>query len=253
MEDAKAEGAKGEDRSARVLAELEAARRETADLRRELEGFSYSVSHDLRAPLRAIEGYARMLDQECGARLGEDGARLLGVVRASAARMGRMIEDLLELSRLGQRVPAKKRLDMTTLARQAAAALQPQDSRATLEVDTLPEALADGALMKQVWTILLGNALKFSATREAPRIQVSGGVEGAWLVYAVQDNGVGFDMRHAAKLFGVFQRLHRQEEFPGTGAGLAIAQRILALHAGRTGADARPDAGARFWFSLPAG
>jgi light-regulated signal transduction histidine kinase (bacteriophytochrome) len=246
------EDAKGEPGNAQLRAELEAARRELADLRRELAGFSYSVSHDLRAPLRAIEGYARMLDQECGARLGEEGARLLGVVRASAGRMGRMIEDLLELSRLGQRVPAKKRLDMATLAREAAAAL-PRDSRTLVEVGALPEALGDAALLKQVWTILLGNALKFSATRETPRIEVSGRLDGPWLLYAVQDNGVGFDMRHAAKLFGVFQRLHRQDEFPGTGAGLAIVQRIVALHDGRTGAEARPDEGARFWFSLPAG
>ena len=223
-----------------------------ATLNRELESFSYSISHDLRAPLRAIDGYARMLEEESGERLGDEGRRILGVVRSSAARMGRMIEDLLEFSRLGQRHPATQRIDMAALVRETAAELLAEHPGATLEVGALPDAYADRALLRQVWANLLDNALKFSSREAAPRVEVSGGPEGPWLVYGVRDNGVGFDERHAGKLFGVFQRLHRQEEFPGTGAGLAIVKRIVTRHGGRVGADARPGEGARFWFSLPA-
>ncbi|HWA39454.1 MAG TPA: ATP-binding protein [Burkholderiales bacterium] len=222
-----------------------------ATLNKELESFSYSVSHDLRAPLRAIDGYARMLDQDHGARLDDEGRRLLGVVRASALRMGRLIDDLLEFSRLGQREPEKRPLDMAALARAVVAELQPEHPRAAVSVDDLPEAAADRALMRQVWINLIGNALKYSAGRAAPRVAISGRVEDGFAVYAVQDNGVGFDMRHAGRLFGVFQRLHRQDAFPGTGVGLAIVQRVVARHGGRVGFEARSDEGARFWFALP--
>ncbi len=224
-----------------------------AALNKELESFSYSVSHDLRAPLRAIDGYARMLDEDSGERLGGEGRRLLGVVRSSARRMGRLIDDLLEFSRLGQHEPARARLDMAALAREAAAELRGEYPRAVLNVGELPEALADRTLVKQVWLNLIGNALKYSSQREVPRIDISGRTEGDALVYSVRDNGVGFDMRYAGKLFGVFQRLHRQDEFPGTGVGLAIVQRIVSRHGGRVAAEAEAGNGACFTFSLPAG
>jgi PAS domain S-box-containing protein len=222
-----------------------------AALNKELESFSYSVSHDLRAPLRAIDGYARMLDEDRGPHLGDEGRRLLGVVRSSAQRMGRLIDDLLEFSRLGQLVPAPKPLDMAALARETAAELAADHPRATVSVADLPGALADRALLKQVWINLLGNALKYSAQAQAPRIEVAGRADGEMLVYSVRDNGVGFDMRYAGKLFGVFQRLHRQEEFPGTGVGLAIVQRIVSRHGGRVWAEGKPGEGACFSFSLP--
>ena len=223
-----------------------------SELNKELESFSYSVSHDLRAPLRAIDGYARMLDEDSGPQLGDEGRRLLGVVRSSARRMGRLIDDLLEFSRLGQLEPARSRLDMAALVRETAAELGADHPRATVDVADLPPAPGDRALLKQVWSNLLGNALKYSAQAEAPRIEIAGRTDGEMLVYSVRDNGVGFDMRYAGKLFGVFQRLHRQDEFPGTGVGLAIVQRIVSRHGGRVWADARPGEGACFSFSLPA-
>jgi signal transduction histidine kinase len=218
---------------------------------KELESFSYSVSHDLRAPLRAIDGYARMLEEETGARLGDEGRRLLGVVRASAHRMGRLIDDLLEFSRLGQLEPARTRLDMAGLARDVAAELAREFPKAAVAVGELPAALADRALLKQVWLNLIGNALKYSAQREAPRVEIAGRVEDGMAVYSVRDNGVGFDMRYAGKLFAVFQRLHRQDEFPGTGVGLAIVQRVVVRHGGRVWAEATLHEGACFSFSVP--
>jgi PAS domain S-box-containing protein len=224
-----------------------------AQLNKELEGFSYAVSHDLRAPLRAIEGYARMLEEQSGRQLDAEGRRLLGVVRASSRRMGRLIEDLLELARLGQLEPVKTRVDMTAVLQGVVAELAPGFPRAVVTVQTLPAVLADPALMRLVWVHLLGNALKFSASATPPRIEIgaASGAGGAQTVYWIRDNGAGFDMRHAGKLFAVFQRLHRQDDFPGSGAGLAIVQRIIARHGGRVWAEATPGAGARFSFSVP--
>jgi PAS domain S-box-containing protein len=224
-----------------------------ARLNRELESFSYSVSHDLRAPLRAIEGYAGMLEEQSAARLDAEGRRLLGVVRSSSRRMGRLIEDLLEFSRLGQLEPAKARVDMSALARAVAEELSGSFPHAVVTVSELPDAVADPALMRQVWANLLGNALKFSATVAHPRVEVGAApaADRAATVYWIRDNGAGFDMRHAGKLFGVFQRLHRQEDFPGTGAGLAIVRRIVERHGGRIWAEATPGQGACFSFSLP--
>lgn len=224
-----------------------------AQLNKDLEGFSYSISHDLRAPLRAIEGYARMLEEQSAKQLDAEGRRLLGVVRASSRRMGRLIEDLLEFARLGQLQPAKAQVNMTVLVQGVAAELAPGFPHAVVTIQTLPAALADPALMRQVWVQLLGNALKFSAAATPPRIEIGAtpGAGGAETVYWIRDNGAGFDMRHAGKLFSVFQRLHRQDDFPGTGAGLAMVKRIVARHGGRVWAEAKPGAGARFSFSVP--
>jgi signal transduction histidine kinase len=217
----------------------------------ELEAFSYSVSHDLRAPLRAVDGYARMLEEDYGERLDAEGQRLLGVVRDSAARMGRLIDDLLAFSRLGRQEPARRRVDMNALVAEVIAELK-GDSAAKIETAALPPAHADPAMLKQVWLNLIGNALKYSGKRNDPRVTIEGKIEGAALLYAVRDNGAGFDMRYAGKLFGVFQRLHRAEEFPGTGVGLAIVQRVVTRHGGRVWAEGRPGEGACFRFSLPA-
>ena len=213
---------------------------------RELEAFTYSVSHDLRAPLRAVDGYARMLEEDYAERLDDEGRRLLAVVRDSSRRMGRLIDDLLGFARLGRQVPAKHSLDMTALAREVGA-----EVGGPIEVAALPSTTADRALLRQVWVNLIGNAVKYSSKRPAPRVEVGGREEAGECVYWVRDNGAGFDMRYAAKLFGVFQRLHREDEFPGTGVGLAIVERIVARHGGRVWAEGRPDDGACFYFALP--
>jgi len=216
----------------------------------ELESFSYSVSHDLRAPLRAIDGYARMLDEDYAGRLDAEAQRLIGVVRSSAMRMGRLIDELLAFSRLGRQEPARTRVDMAALACEVADEVRAGRS-ATLELGELPPASADASLVRQVWTNLIGNAFKYSAKSASPRVEIGGREEGTELHYWVRDNGVGFDMRYADKLFGVFQRLHRAEEFEGTGVGLAIVQRVVARHGGRVWAESSPGAGACFHFSLP--
>jgi signal transduction histidine kinase len=219
---------------------------------KELESFSYSVSHDLRAPLRAVDGYARMLEEDYAERLDEEGRRLLSVVRQSSQRMGRLIDDLLAFSRLGRQEPSKQVLDMAELAREVVNELR-NGSTASVRLDALPRARADRALMRQVWVNLVGNALKYSGKRNDAEIEIGGRQETGQNVYWVRDNGVGFDMRYADKLFGVFQRLHRSDEFDGTGVGLAIVQRVVTRHGGRVWAEAKPGQGACFHFSLPQG
>ena len=215
----------------------------------ELESFSYSVSHDLRAPLRAIDGFGRILEEDYGGQLDAEGVRLLGVVRANSRRMGQLIDDLLEFSRLSRQPVAKQAVDMGALAREVTATLRP--APAQVELAPLPHAAADPALLRQVWVNLIDNALKYSGKQPAPRIEIGGREERAETLYWVRDNGVGFDMRYADKLFGVFQRLHAAAEFPGTGVGLAIVQRLVARHGGRVWAESKPGEGACFFFSLP--
>ena len=233
-----------EARVARRTAELEAANRE-------LESFSYSVSHDLRAPLRAIDGFARMLEEDYGRYVDEEGRRRLGVIRDSSRRMGTLIDSLLAFSRLSRQPIVPVPVDMRSLAAEAWVELAPEGA-VECSMEELPGARGDRGLLKQVWSNLLSNAAKYSAGVGSPRVVVSGRRDGAELVYCVADNGVGFDMRLAPKLFGVFQRLHTESEFPGTGVGLAIVQRIVVRHGGRAWAESEPGAGARFFFSLPA-
>jgi signal transduction histidine kinase len=236
-------------------AELEGeVRRRTEALvaaNKELESFSYSVSHDLRAPLRAVDGYARMLEEDYAPRLDGEGRRLLSVIRDSAVRMGRLIDDLLAFSRVGRQEPSRYPLDMSHLVREVVKELR-GGSVARIELGELPQARADRALMRQVWANLVGNALKYSSKRSDARIEIGGREHGGEKLYWVRDNGVGFDMRYVGKLFGVFQRLHRSDEFDGTGVGLAIVQRVVARHGGRVWAEAKPGEGACFHFSLPA-
>ncbi|MBV8032136.1 MAG: GAF domain-containing protein [Betaproteobacteria bacterium] len=225
----------------------------TAELERanaELEAFSYTVSHDLRAPLRAVDGFARIFEEDYSRYVDEEGRRLLGVIRESSRRMGTMIDSLLALSKLGRQPLHFADVDMTQLAAEAWVELAP-DARVSCSLPALPSIRGDRALLKQVWTNLLGNAIKYSAKAGNPSVEVSGRREGSECVYCVADNGAGFDMRYAAKLFGVFQRLHGADEFPGTGVGLAIVQRIVSRHGGRTWAESEPERGARFYFSLP--
>jgi len=235
-----------EQRVAERTAQLEAAVEE-------LESFSYSVSHDLRAPLRAIDGYGRILAEDYGQRLDVEGNRVLDVVRAEARRMGRLIDDLLAFSRLGRQMLRTTEVDMTALAQEAYDELRAgaPDRAVEFHLADLPRAAGDPALLRQVWANLLDNALKFTGERNPARIEVSGAVQGREAVYTVRDNGAGFDMAHAGRLFGVFQRLHREDEFEGVGIGLALAQRLIRRHGGRIWAEGALDQGAAFMFTLP--
>lgn len=249
-----------EERLVDLNAELErrVARRTEllTEANRELEAFSYSVSHDLRAPLRAIDGFARILTEEQGERLDDEGRRLLGVVSAGARRMGHLIDDLLAFSRSARAEMRRRHVDMTGLAREAFAEARQSvasGERVELRLSDLPPAQGDPGLLRQVWANLIGNAVKFSASVERPVVEVDGAVEAGRNVYRVRDNGVGFDMAYADKLFQVFQRLHSASEFGGTGVGLALVQRILSRHGGMVHAEGAPGRGATFTFSLPAG
>lgn len=218
----------------------------------ELETLSYTVAHDLRAPLRAIDGFSRIFDERYGRYVDDEGRRLLGLVRDSARRLGTLLDSLLALSRLGRQALYPVDVDMRALAAEAWVELA-GDSGLSCSLEELPPAYGDRQLLKQVWTNLLSNAVKYTSRRESPLIQVTGSQAGGENVYCVSDNGAGFDMKHAARLFGVFQRLHAEAEFPGTGIGLATVARIVARHGGRVWAEGATDAGARFYFSLPGG
>ncbi len=218
----------------------------------ELEAFSYSVSHDLRAPLRAVDGFAGLLEREHASQLDEEGRRLLAVVRGSAVRMGRLIDDLLNFSRVSRLEMAPAPLDMRALAAAVVAELSAQYPVAHVELGALPPAKGDHALLRQVFVNLVGNALKYSAKVAEPRIEIGGRAGDGENEYWVRDNGAGFDPRYAGKLFGVFQRLHGEDQFEGTGVGLAIVQRIVTRHGGRVRAAGELGKGATFTFSLPA-
>ncbi len=224
----------------------------------QLESFSYSVSHDLRAPLRAIDGFSQALVEDYGPTLPVDGQRLLTTVRESAQRMGRLIDDLVAFVRLGARPLAIALVDLAALTDRVVRELQQTnaDRRVAVTVGALPSVRGDPVLLRQALTYLVSNAFKF--TRHRPDAQVDIGTrnernEGTDVVCYIRDNGVGFDMRYAGKLFGVFQRLHRADEFEGTGIGLALVQRIMHRHGGRVWADARVNEGATFFFALPSG
>jgi signal transduction histidine kinase len=243
------------ERIVRQSAELEErVQQRTAELEavnKELESFSYTVSHDLRAPLRAIDGFARIFEEDYGRYVDQEGRRLIGVIRDSSRRMGTLIDNLLAFSKLGRQSLHPMSVDMTLLAAEAWVELA-VDSAVECVLPPLPAARCDRVLLKQVWTNLLSNAVKYSGKREQPRIEVSGYQEGAQVVYCVADNGAGFEMKYYGKLFGVFQRLHAETEYSGNGVGLAIVQRIVSRHGGRAWAESELGSGARFFFSLPA-
>src|SRR5439155_647726 len=220
----------------------------------ELERFSYSVSHDLRAPLRAINGYAQAVLEDYAAALDAEGQRFLGIIRDSAKRGGELIDALLNFSRLGRQTLSMEPVDLTELARAVVDELRRSADVEGMDVivDPLQPTRGDRTLLRQVLANLIGNAFKFSRGRPHPQIEIGARREGQAVVYFVRDNGVGFDMRYADKLFGVFQRLHRADEFEGTGVGLALAQRIIQRHGGRIWADGKVDGGATFFFTLPA-
>jgi len=238
-------------------AELEQRVRErTAQLEaanKELEAFSYSVSHDLRAPLRAVLGFSNALIEDYSQQIPEEARQLLDRVGASAQRMERLIEDLLRFSRLGRQPLSKRTVNVAALLQDVLEELRREQGERDMEirVEALPAAFADPALLKQVFVNLLSNAFKFTRGKQRPVVEVGCLQRPGESVYLVRDNGAGFDMRYAGRLFAVFQRLHSSEEFEGTGIGLSLAQRIVQRHGGRIWAEAQVDKGATFYFSLP--
>ena len=235
--------------------QLEGKVTQISDVNRELEAFSYSVSHDLRAPLRHVSGFARKLEQHLGDRVDEKASHYLEVITSSAQRMALLIEDLLVFSRLGRGALRLQAVDMQSLVDEARELVESgaTDRRIVWTVAPLPMVIGDENMLRTVWQNLLGNAVKYTAQRDIARIEVSmqqnrqGDYE-----FTVADNGAGFDMQYADKLFGVFQRLHRASEFSGNGIGLANVRRIVTRHGGRVWAEAELGQGARFHFSLPA-
>lgn len=234
------------------LVELEVANRE-------LEGFSYSISHDLRAPIRAIQGFARILREDHGTALDEEGLRIIGVIGRNAHRMGRLIDDLLRFVRLGRQSVEAVPVDMNTVIQEALENLHLEErevyERATIAVEpNLPAVRGSRALLVEVWQQLIGNALKFSRLHASPRVDITtsrADMTSSVAVYRISDNGVGFEMRYATKVFGMFERLHPTTDFEGTGVGLALVERIVERHSGRVWVESEIGKGASFYVSLP--
>lgn len=241
----------------RMNAELEQHVQErTAQLNatiKELEAFSYTVSHDLRAPLRAIDGFSRLLFEDYDSKLDTEGRRLLEVIRSSTVKMGHLVDGLLAFSRLGRQAMGASMIDMAELAREAFDEVRDAEEarQVRFKMAELPPTIGDRVLLRQVFINLFSNALKFTRDRDPAVIEVGFRTEGEQNIFHVKDNGAGFDMRYVDKLFGVFQRLHDVTEFEGTGLGLAIVQRVVHRHGGRVWAEGRPGEGAAIYFSLP--
>ncbi|MCX6899746.1 MAG: PAS domain S-box protein [Verrucomicrobia bacterium] len=220
---------------------------------KELEAFSYSVSHDLRAPLRAIDGFANMLVEDHAKQLDEEGQRELGVISHETKRMGQLIDDLLSFSRMSRQSAQLAEVDMEALAQEVfnECAARASGRKLQFKLHPLPPARCDRALLRHVLVNLISNAIKYSRPKTVAEIEMGGRTENSELLYYVKDNGVGFDMKYVSRLFGVFQRLHREEEFEGTGVGLAIVQRVIHRHGGRVWAESTLNEGATFYFTLP--
>ena len=218
----------------------------------ELETFSYSVSHDLKAPLRAIEGFSKLLLEEHSDKLDEEAKRLFNIVISNTARMSQLIEDLLEFSRVTRTQMTKINVDMTKLVEGIFNELKNLENgrNITLTLNNLSPVEGDPSLLRQVWINLIANAIKFTRPRNAAVIQIGNEIENGSNIYFIKDNGVGFDMKYSQNLFGVFQRLHKYKDFEGTGVGLALVERIIKRHGGRIWADSKLNEGASFYFTL---
>jgi light-regulated signal transduction histidine kinase (bacteriophytochrome) len=222
-------------------------------INKELESFSYSVSHDLRAPLRAINGFARILEEEYTANMNPSGIEIIQSVLRNSKKMGDLIDDLLAFSRLGRKEVTLSQINMNALVDIAAREIMSgyDAHRVNLKINPLPPSNGDFALIKQVWLNLLSNAFKYSKYKEKAEIEIGAFEEDHFVVYYIKDKGVGFNMQYYGKLFGVFQRLHSQAEFEGTGIGLANVQKIVQRHHGKVWAESKLNEGTCFYFSLP--
>jgi light-regulated signal transduction histidine kinase (bacteriophytochrome) len=205
----------------------------------------------LRSPLRAIDGFARIFEEDYQSTLDDEGRRLLKVIRDNSQKMGQLIDDLLSFSRLGRTPVARGVVDMNALVAEVLNEIKGTNDASEIVVEPLPSSWCDRALIRQVWINLLSNAFKYSGARDDRAVVVSGRQSNNEIIYCVKDNGVGFDMKYYDKLFGVFQRLHSAEEFPGTGVGLAIVQRVVSRSGGKVWAKSAPGQGAEFCFTLP--
>lgn len=234
-----------------LRSELQSKNRQIEIANQELEAFTYSVSHDLRAPLHSIMSFAEILITECAAELQDDSRHYLQLISANAQELSKLLEALLSLSRLHRQPLTKQPVNMRELVQQVVAELPPQEGRTVqITVGDMPVCDADPVLIKQVWVNLVANAVKFTRKRPVAQVEIGYERQKQESVFFVRDNGVGFDMEAADKLFGVFQRLHREDEYEGSGAGLAIVQRIIRRHGGHVWADAALDRGATFYFTL---
>lgn len=220
----------------------------------EMEAFTYSVSHDLRAPLRGIIGFTAILEEDYAKKLDDEAKRITTVIRENTMKMGHLIDDLLDFSRMGKRELSKAGIDTNMLVKGIIDDLGQQNKISTIEwhIPPLPVVEGDLSMIRQVWINLLSNAVKYSGTKTNPRIEINSFADNGQVCFSVKDNGVGFDEQYGHKLFKVFQRLHDQEEFEGTGVGLALVEKIISRHGGRTWAEGKEEEGATFYFSLPA-
>ncbi|HEV8514861.1 MAG TPA: CHASE3 domain-containing protein [Cyclobacteriaceae bacterium] len=234
---------------------LKQAEQEAAKINSELESFTYSVSHDLRAPLRSINGYAQILKEDYSDKIDEEGNRTIDIISKNAKRMGQLIDDLLGFARLGRQEIRKSKINMDDLVKAVLAELldQQKGREVILNIKPLKASLGDINMIRQVWINLLSNALKYSQKKKVSMIEINcrEQVESDEIIYSVKDNGAGFDMQYQHKLFGVFHRLHKTEDFEGTGVGLALSKKIIDRHQGRIWAEAKVDEGAVFYFSMP--
>jgi PAS domain S-box/PAS domain S-box/PAS domain S-box/PAS domain S-box/PAS domain S-box len=221
---------------------------------KELEAFSYSVSHDLRAPLRSVHGFTKILLEDYEANLDDEGKRICGIISSSATKMGELIDDLLSFSRIGRSTLSSSEIDMKRIAKVVFEGMTSptERKRIKLNIGKLQKAFGDITLFGQVWTNLISNAIKYSSKNDVSEISIGSKIAGNMIIYFIKDNGVGFDMQYAHKLFGVFQRLHSEADFEGNGVGLAIVQRIILKHGGNVWAEGEEEKGSTFYFSLPA-
>jgi light-regulated signal transduction histidine kinase (bacteriophytochrome) len=232
--------------------QLEFANKELEVVNKELESFSYSVSHDLRAPIRAIHGYTTILAEDYIDSFDSEGLKIFQAITRNSKKMGELIDDLLAFSKLGRKQVSFAAIDMNALVKMVQDEITEDDENVpNYTIDVLPQAMGDKSLIKQVWINLISNAIKYSRHKPETSVEIGSHTDNGMIVYYVKDQGAGFDMQYYDKLFGVFQRLHSQEEFEGTGIGLAIVQKIVQRHSGLAWAESELDQGSTFYFSLP--